>query len=67
MSSNVPVQIGHYQLGKALGIGSFGKVKLYNTTILAPHGDNNDQGFALFGINLLYSKSIFFTMLSVLC
>lgn len=25
---NVPVQIGHYRLGKTLGIGAFGKVKL---------------------------------------
>ncbi|CCI47099.1 unnamed protein product [Albugo candida] len=26
--SNVPIQLGHYRLGKTLGIGSFGKVKL---------------------------------------
>lgn len=25
--SDVPVQLGHYRLGKTLGIGSFGKVK----------------------------------------
>lgn len=25
--SDVPTQIGHYRLGKTLGIGSFGKVK----------------------------------------
>ncbi|KAG7383043.1 Protein kinase [Phytophthora boehmeriae] len=26
--SDIPVQLGHYRLGKTLGIGSFGKVKL---------------------------------------
>lgn len=25
--SDIPIQIGHYRLGKTLGIGSFGKVK----------------------------------------
>jgi hypothetical protein len=25
--SDTPVQLGHYRLGKTLGIGSFGKVK----------------------------------------
>lgn len=25
--SDVPIQLGHYRLGKTLGIGSFGKVK----------------------------------------
>jgi 5'-AMP-activated protein kinase catalytic alpha subunit len=27
-ADNVPIQIGHYRLGKTLGIGAFGKVKL---------------------------------------
>lgn len=25
--SDIPIQLGHYRLGKTLGIGSFGKVK----------------------------------------
>jgi len=28
MAENVPVVLGHYRLGKTLGIGAFGKVKL---------------------------------------
>lgn len=27
MQTDIPLQIGHYRLGKTLGIGSFGKVK----------------------------------------
>jgi hypothetical protein len=28
MADNVPLQVGNYRLGKTLGIGAFGKVKL---------------------------------------
>ena len=34
--SNVPIQIGHYKMGKALGIGSFGKVK-QGTHVITGH------------------------------
>ena len=38
-SRNVQIKIGDYVLGKALGIGSFGKVKCMSTTTsCAPGG-----------------------------